>query len=443
MISRFQRVIFDNWAYCLLSVAVLIHLYMMGSLFWGYLDPLFDNSHSLPKGIDFFSVYEAGNSVLENRSVYYFDGADTSVTPHHNPFRYLPIVGYTLALPLNALPAWSAYWSWVALTELLLSANAFVTWRVSGRSRWGLVGAAMWFVYTPFYVELYVGQFSFLMATLLLLTGVGLVRGRELSGGLSWAVSLVTKSNSALLLPVLARVGWWRSIAGGFALVAVNSVYFAGRIRDLQYFLWINLSQVLDGGFGLLDYKLRPGEMRFFEDPDQRFLQFSSGELGLPALFRNGYLAFESNASSLPEPTGLILVAVIVGVALTATFLPKRIDVLALYAIWICSFFLIYTAWEHHYVMLLPVFALLVALRPESRWIVLGVFVFVALPTPYWLINAGTGAELPLAGSLSSVQESWPAWAVVLHHTAKPIPVLVLWGHLVWTQLGLVRPLRS
>ena len=99
----------------------------------------------------------AGHSVLENRSVYHFDGADTSVTPHHNPFRYLPLVAYVVAVPFNALPAWVGYWTWVAINELLLVLNAYLTWRLAGRSDWALVAASTWFVFTPFYGELYVG----------------------------------------------------------------------------------------------------------------------------------------------------------------------------------------------------------------------------------------------------------------------------------------------
>ena len=407
---------------------------MMGSLFWGYLDTWFDNSHSLPQGIDFFSVYEAGHNALENRSVYYFDAADTSVTPHHNPFRYLPSVAYVLAVPLNALPAWAAYWGWVSFNELLLVVNAYLTWQIAGRGKWGLIAASMWFPYTPFYVEQYVGQFSFLMATFTLLLGIGLVRGRQLSGGVPWAISVVTKSNSVLLAPVLVRGGWWKPIAIAAALLALNVPYYLARWRDFEYFLWINLGQVLDGGLGLFDYERRVGEMRFFLDLDQRFLQYSSGEHGLLALFRNSYLAFDSSATSLPGVVAVVLIVIVVGVGLAVTFLPARPDVLALFGLWVATFFLVYTAWEHHYVMLLPVLALLVALRPASRPLALLVFVMIALPSSYWLINTISDATKP-TGGLLSIQETWPVWGVIFHHMAKPLPVVALWAHLVYTQV--------
>ncbi len=417
-----------QWPYWLLAAAVLAHLGMMGSLFWGYLDALFDNSHILPQGVDFFAVYEAGHNALENRSVYYFDRADTSITPHHTPYRYLPSVAYVLAVPLNALPAWPAYWSWVSFNELLLVVNAYLTWQVAGKGKWGLIAASMWFAFTPFYVEQYVGQFSFLMATSLLLAGIGFVRGREFLAGVPWAISVVTKSNSVLLLPLFVRVRWWRPIAIMVALLALNVPYYAARSRDFAYFLLQNVD------LPFLNYEPRPGEMRFFVEGNHRLFTFSAGEHDLIALFRNSYLAFDSSAVSLPGVVPVILTLIVVGVGLTATFLSPRRDVLALFGLWVATFFLVYGAWEHHYVMLLPVLALLVGLRPASRSLVLFVFVLIALPTPYWLINAISDASLP-EYSLLTIQESWPVWGVIFHHMAKPLPVVALWAHLVYTQV--------
>jgi len=423
-----------SWAWWLLAAAVGVHLFMMGSLFWGYLDALFDNSHSLAKGVDFFSIYEGGRNALENRPLYHFDATDTSATPDHNPYRYLPSLAYVVAVPLNALPAWSAYWLWVSVNEVLLVLNAFLTWRVGRCTTWAVVAAAMWFVFTPFYVEMYVGQFSFLMATLLLVAGIGLAQARELPGGVAWAVSVVSKSSSALLAPVVARARWWRSIALAAGLLLANGLYYLARPRDFEYFLWLNFHQIFD--VGLLDFQPRAGDLRYFVDPDQRFLQFSAGEHGLLALFRNSYLALDSTATDLPGGISIVIVVLVLGISLTATFLPRRPDFVALFAIWTAAFFLTYTAWEHHYVMLLPALALLVALRPAHRPIVLATFIIVALPTPYWLINLATDTSLPPANALVTVQESWPAWAVVLHHAVKPIPVLVLWTVLVAGQVG-------
>ncbi len=432
MTRTLREIARTQWPYLLLAAAVLAHVGMMGSLVWGYLNTLFDNSHVVPQGVDFFSVYEGGHSALENRSVYHFDGSDTSVTPYHNPFRYLPFTAYVIGVPLNALPAWSAYWSWVTLNELLLLVNAYLTWQVAGRGKWGLIGASMWFIFTPFYVEQYVGQFSFLMATSFLLAGIGLARGREFLSGVPWAISIVTKSNSALLLPLFVRVGWWRPVALAATFVGLNLLYFVAYSRDLVYFIWLNVGHGFDLGF--LDYEPGPGEMRFVVDADQRLFKFAGGDLGLPALFRNTYLAIESTATSSPAVFSLALVAAIVCIGLAATFMSRRPDALVIFSIWVLTFFLVYVAWEHHYVMVLPVLTLLVALRPASRQVALVVFVIIALPSPYWLMNTISGATLP-PGGLASIQEAWPVWSVVLQHVSKPLPVVALWAHLVYVQV--------
>jgi hypothetical protein len=143
-------------------------------------------------------------------------------------------------------------------------------------------------------------------------------------------------------------------------------------------------------------------------------------------------LTFDADATNLPAGVVPVVVAVIIGVSLAATFLGRRVVLVELFALWMCVFFLAYTAWEHHYVMLLPALVLLVALRPRARPLALAVFVLVALPAPYLLVNAATDSSLPPPGSLVTVQEQWPAWGVIAQHSMKPLPVLVLWSYLVW-----------
>ena len=394
-----------------------IHLLMMGSLFWGYVDPLFNDSALHPKAFDFFSVYEGGRNAIEGRSVYFLDRADASVTPYHDQFRYAPGFAYVLAAPLNALPAWNAYWAWVALYEALLVLSAYVTWRVADRSTWGIVAAAMWFVFTPFYVEQYLGQFSFLTTTFLLWCGIGIARGHEVRAGPAWIASLVPKAASAVVAPLMLRMGWWRSMLGAAVAAGVALMYFLWRPGEFDAFYDANVSSV-------------------FRDTHNRLLHYHPGDLGGVAVLRNAFLAIDAKATGIATPYPVAFVASIVLLSLAATFLTRRIDPLALFAIWISVFFLCYDAWEHHYVMLLPALALLVALRPAARPWALVVFTLVAIPTPFWLLeNVWNTKPLPPEGLFISHQEVWPAWGVMLYHTSKAGPVLVLWGYLVVTQL--------
>lgn len=439
-------------------MALAWHVVMMGSLFWGYLNSLFDNTDLHLQGVDFFSIYEAGHRALENRSVYaessgasvvaaaspceaYRAAAsagdpeafqrllsctfasppgsqetpDAPVTPYHAWYRYLPFTAYTVALPWNALSPWDAYWGWVALNELLLVINAYLTWRVAGRGTWGVLAAAAWFVFTPFYVEMYMGQFSFLMATALLWTGIGLARGRERIAGPSWVASLLLKSNSGVLSPQFLRLRWHWSLGAAVVLVGLNLVYFAFRPEDFEWFYKSNISSVL-------------------EDPGSRIAAYNPGDLGAVAFLRNTFLTTDAEATNSPVVYQGTFAAVVLALSLAATFLARTHDGLGVFAIWISAFFLTYAIWEHHYVMYLPVLALLVALRPAARPWALFAFVLVALPTPYWLLENiwNTG---PLPRTLISHQDVWPAWGVILYHASKPLPVLVLWAYLVASEL--------
>jgi hypothetical protein len=425
-----------HWGLFVLAAAAMLHALMLGSLFWGYLDALFADSALHPRGTDFFAVFEGGRNAIEGRSLFFYDAADTSETPYHTPYRYIPFLAYAIGAPFNALDAWDAYWAWVAFNELLLVLTAFATWRVGGRGNWAIVAAAMWFAFSPYYLELYMGQFSFLMAVLLFWVGVGVMRGREAVAGAPWIASLIAKSNSAMLFPLFLRLGWWRTLAAAAAVVSLSMLYFAFRPGDFDYFLWLNLDRIVSGSLPFLELEAHERETYFFVDPELRYFRFSPGELGAVGLITNALLIQDADAATVPSVYTTALVLAVLAGSLAATFLPRENDRLTLFALWSAVFFLAYTVWEHHYVMLLPALALLVALRPAHRPWALLAFVLTALPAPYWLMNnVFNTAPLPAATDLVSRQEVWPAWGVVVHHAVKPLPVMVLWGYLVVSEL--------
>ncbi len=416
--EQVERGASNPWPRRLLLLAIAIHLAMFLSLFFGYLNPLFDNSDMQKQAVDFFSIYQGGDFALHGHSIYGWVTPYDHV-PYHAPYRYLPFFAYTGAILFNALPPWPAYWRWVALLEVLLVANAWLTWRLAPDRRWGLVAASLWFMFTPFYLEEYMGQWSFLMATLMLWAGVALWRGRAALSGLPWMLSVLIKTNSALLGPIFLRLRQWRVLAlAAVLVVALNVPYFIARPHDGRVF-W-------DMNFGSY-WKESPG----------RNAVMNSGDLGGVAYIRNAWLIVDENASDMPGTVERVVVLGVIGLSLAATFLPRRPDALSLFAVWSSAFFLVYFAWEHHYVMLLPALALLVALRKEYRGVALFAFVMVALPTPYFLFQHFLSDAPPGYQDLGvSPQAYWPSWATVVDHAVKPLPVFVLWGTLVWDQVA-------
>src|SRR3990172_3142496 len=278
MLAKVRALAKDHWPRWLLGAAIVIYVGMMGSLFWGYLDPLFNNSDLERQGLDFFSIYEAGHRAIEKGSVY--GGLFEPVTPYSTFYRYLPLFAYVFGAPANLIPPWWAYWAWVAFYELLLVATAYATWRMAGRGTWGFVAASMWFVFSPFYQAQYFGPFSFLLGVALFWVGVGVVRAAQSTATVPWAVSLVTKSNSALLGPLFLRIGWWRVLIGGGIAVAINLPYFLWRPADWDFFY--------NSNFGGL-----------FQST-QRFFAYIPGDLGGPAFVRNVYFLLDSGAKEVP-----------------------------------------------------------------------------------------------------------------------------------------------
>jgi hypothetical protein len=167
-----------RWQALIIGVAIAVHLAMMGSLFWGYIDPLFHSTDRSTQAVDFFAIYEAGDLALRGEDLYNVRLVDEeSDVPYFSGYRYVPMFAYVAGIPAHVLSPWNAYWAMVAINELLLVVCALLTWRLSRGTVWGAVAVAMWLTFKPFYVEQIMGQFSFLMATLLFVTGIGIVSG--------------------------------------------------------------------------------------------------------------------------------------------------------------------------------------------------------------------------------------------------------------------------
>jgi hypothetical protein len=392
----------------------VLHLAMMGSLFWGYFDAFTYTTDRSLQAVDFFGVYEAAQRAFEGDLI--FQSAPfPQDTPYFSPFRYVPIFAYAAAAPAMLMDPWDAYWGMVALNELIVVLCAYFTWREGGRGSWAIVGAAMWFAFVPLYVEQYMGQFSVLMAALLLWIAIALLRERELLAAVPWSVSLIVKTSSALIGPVFVRNRWWGAlILGGAVLLLLNAPYFLWRPDEFDAFMQENII----------------GRAVNF-----RWNLYWPGDHGLLSLFETAILSTDSTAKEPPGILSNALTFAVLAPSLAITFFARKADSLLLFAIWSCTLFLFYD-WiaEFHYVMLLPVLAMLVAARADLRVAALIVFVLLALPTPYWLImqTATDGGDAPQI--IDKLQEDWPAWSAMIYHGAKPVPVLLFWCYLIWVQ---------
>ncbi len=412
-----RSLIAAGWSRALLVAGVALHVACLASLATHWLDPLFhDAVYRHGQGADFYSLYQAGHNVIIGRDVYADPTAATVVVPYGYPYRYLPSAALTLGVASQVASCGTAYRAWVVATELMLLACILMSVRRACSRQAGEAAAAAWLLFTPLYIELYMGQFSFAQATLVMAALTFWHRGEELRGAACWTGSILLKSWTAVFGAVLVRQRRWRTLAGaGLAVVAVNGPYFARFPGSLGTFAHLNF-----GGFRIDNI---------------------SGNQGLAAFVASAYLRLSGRWPStldgiardyetlgrLASTPVLLLALVVVALSLFVTFRAPRREAGRLVLLWTCAYFLFYKeVWEHHYVMLLPVFAFLVASgdvfadRGLGR-AVLAAFVLVALPTPLALLDGGAGPGLP------DPDFRWGTGASLLWHGIKPLGALILY----------------
>jgi hypothetical protein len=386
----------------LLVAAVLWHLSLLISWRVGFYHRLtFDSvaTHGR-RGWDFYAVYQAGHNALTGVSIYESDNDKIDVAvPLYTPYRYLPFTALTLGVALNALsPLWG-YRLWVLIVELALLACAWVSWRLARAPNRGAVLASMWLLFTPHYLELYLGQFSLLQAAWVFAMLLGSAQGLNSRTDAWWALSLLWKQNTALLAPIYLRQ---RRIVPlllvGLVVLALSLPYLLATPGALTAFL-----QNLHGG--------APGHQ--LGNLGVRQWLYSAVSWLLPTVSANGHVWI-----------GRAWVAAVLAASAIATFGPRRVDVGLLICLWMSVYFLIYhDVWEHHYVLALPVCVWLYH-RTGSRW-VLACYALLAIWTPYILIDpAGLAAwHAPLRWEPLA-----PRWLDAAYHSCKAVPALALWG---------------
>jgi len=406
--------------HAVLVAAVLVHLVFVLSLVTGFLNPLFFEAVQAGQGGDFYGIYQAGVNVREGRSIYArLDRGDdfTLSVPYYYFYRYAPPTAFAFAPATALVGPVSAYWLWAALNEILLLALAAWVLRLrDGDAVRRSIAAALWLVFTPFYLEQYMGQFSFLMAALIAaLVFTRFERMREplpLGRMAAWVASIALKSYTALFaIPLFVR-GRRKSVAiAAAASAALVLPYFAFRPQDLQYFLAVNLSPFQQGQFF--------GSLGFHT----LLRQISQVALGDLALVKFSFGFADLALANVP----VIVVTLAIAAFSVWMTLRSKAPLEELLAFWVLVFFLVFKeVWEYHYVMLLPVLTLLY-LRSGSWW-VLAVWIVLALPTPYALYAS---SYRPHVG--------WELPAGFVHYGSKSVPAVVLYAWLVRRLLGAER----
>jgi len=378
----------------LLIIAIIIHIAFLLSLSYGYLNRFYnDAQYRSGQGTDFYALYLAGNNFLFKQDIHDASNPRNAV-PVAPGFRYLPFSAYTVGALLNFFPPKLAYWFWVTFLEFLLFLCVYLTFEISRDREQFYLLAAMWLVFTPYYLELLMGQFSFVQSSLIVGMIYGLHKGKETTFDTCWIVSVLWKINTFLLLPLIIRLKKVRVVILCALAIYLTSIpyyfYFPSALKTFQ-----------QANFDYYYWTLHPGHFGFFA-----FLFVVTQKLSL-------------------APNSLLKIIIYPGIPITilavsvlVTFMLKEFDPIDIVCFWVTTYFLIYKeVWEHQYVMLLPVFIVLYW-KYSSRFILL-LYFLVAVFSPLILIDPNDLALVKTG--------SWSVFVSLLYYGSKSLPTFILY----------------
>ena len=383
-----------------LAVGLLVHAFFLFALFNDFLRPFFNDASHTRRGFDFGIFYLAGQALAEGRDIYSVQGAFG--------FRYLPAFAFTVGRFFATFQPLTAYYLHLFCSELFLVINLWLTWRWVDEPRRG-VALFIWLAYSPYFLELYMGQVSFWAASLIFWLIVGLERDQGKWSGIFWAGALLVKPNALILAPGLFRLRAFRVLGIGLLISLFSSIpYFLLYPDSFTAFFQINTQ----GGHikGALTHAGNLG--------------LQGALVSLSAKLSHRPLAELTTLHDLPTFARMLIYLsqiTILVISCIATMRYRENHFVQLISLWLCTFFLIYKdIWEHHYVFLLPIIVALHAksFHPKLLW----VFALIALPTPFILFDVAPGTY----GAIDPERE-WGLGVSLFYRSTKLLPLAYLW----------------
>ncbi|MBN2016018.1 hypothetical protein JW766_04255 [Candidatus Dojkabacteria bacterium] len=381
---------------------VLSHLILVILALTSRLDCFF-NDASLRKGkaADFFAVYQAGSNMLEGESVYLDNEGES--TPYSYPFRYLPFTGYTIGVVANIFSPFTAYYVWILCCEILLGINIYLTWKLCKKKSYFLIASIPWLLFTPYLIEVFMGQWTFLLTSLLFYSMYGLLKNSKFL--YSFLITPIIKPNALIIAPLFLRHKKIQLLfLTGLSILFTSIPYFLFFKEDVGVFL------------------------RNFQDA----WYSHGGNLG----FKSLYYLVAIKYISVPWPRiwffGFMLVTGLLTLYLTFKSKNKVFG----FTLWICYYFLIYKdVWEHHYVLLMPAFALIISqlglyiknLLTKKHMLIILSFLLIALPTIFPL-------QYLFRDNVPIEPDELSAFFVIPYHSIKILGVIILY---IWTSVNI------
>jgi hypothetical protein len=378
-----------------LSLAIALHLGVVFSIvlqerpiIW----PLHnDTIHRQGPGADFYAVYHAGWNLRHGNDPY--ANIPDGVTPYWFPFRYLPVVAYAVR-PLTYLSPRTAYILWILILEGMLAVLLITLWNRIPQPGVRLATISILLLSSPYFLELYMGQFTFASIVLLWL-GLSLPRGQIL-----FCASVLIKPLTLATIPALAIQRRYRLhiISAIISVIFFSVPYFM--VYTTQWTAFFEANFLVRGGLDAGNY----GFLRL-----------------LQLIIVDGQILFLAQHWDVWTKIFRFLILAIV--ALLAFHSKRKSVTVGATAILLAHFLTYQHVWEHH-ISAISVLGAMLLTVPDRRKIftaaVLVALVLLALPTPFGLLD---GAKDPMDWDVST---HWPHYASYLIVLPKVVPTVLL-----------------
>lgn len=387
----------------LLASIAVVHLALLALMLGRHLDFVFNASaHRLGPGTDFSAYWVAAKKWQAGEGMY-----------GHGPgfgYRYHPLFIMVVGPLLTLMKGFTAHRVWVAVNEVVLLVGVVYLHRLLREWRSFAVAVALLAGWSSYYLDVYMGNSTFLVAMLSLMAFHHYRQRQQARFLILLTVAVLIKPLPLIFLPILLVRRQWASIGvvvGAFAGSAAP--YFLLHPQEWQTFWRINTQAVPMAGFaihagtqGLHGLMVTVGT-RLSGVPTAELASYAQLPAALQAIIASWPLLF------------------VVPSLLAAWRL--RFEWEAAVFLWAATYVLGYKdVWEHSYTFLLVGLAFLWISRRERTTVFLVCTIALALPTAFGLYDVR-----PLPPGPPDPEHGWSALTAVLHHATKPLWVLVLW----------------
>jgi hypothetical protein len=215
-----------------------------------------DTVHRRGPAADLFAIYHAGRMLETGADPYGFDGGSTA-TYYFYGFRYLPIVAQTVGRFLTLFSPKTAWVIWALVMETVLAGLVILLWRRTGPPWLRVFLACLLLLASPFFLEIHMGQFTFVALALLAMSLLVLEKpmgrhvrwGGRVPGSAFLAAATLLKPLPLVTLPafVKQRRHWGTVAVVVGILMAVSIPWFVAHPGQWTVFRASNLQGPLRG----------------------------------------------------------------------------------------------------------------------------------------------------------------------------------------------------